>query len=194
MCMGSRSKHWTVSCNYLRTTLPLLVASALTGFFNVLVHIITAGWGVWDVVMGHKVNLEEVITTYNNTLHSDLQIAQKTAGRVLQKISSWHTFRLFYKLFVVGFSLQDSKVFLIMVSVFKSVFIHSRDVLRGTLALTSREHFAPLHPHSDNVWQHHSAHPRSSLWSPCTCGSGHHCTLWMVRNIYRKLSLNEPKP
>lgn len=52
------SKFWTASCNSLRTTLPLLVTLALTSFFDVLVHIITARWGVWDVVMGHKVNLE----------------------------------------------------------------------------------------------------------------------------------------
>lgn len=30
----------------------------LTSFFNVLVNIITARWGVWDVVVGHEVNLE----------------------------------------------------------------------------------------------------------------------------------------
>lgn len=64
-------------------------------------------------------------------------------------------------------------------------FIHLRDVLQGTPALTSREHFVPLHPRSGNVLQHRIAHPRSSLWSLCTCGSGHRCTLCIVRNIYR---------
>lgn len=68
------------------------------------------------------------------------------------------------------------------------VSINSPDVLRETLALTSTERFAPLHPHSDSVWRRRSAHPRSSLWSPCICGSGHRCTLWVVVNIYFTLN------
>lgn len=67
--------------------------------------------------------------------------------------------------------------------------IHSRDVLQGTLAIMSRERFAPLHPHSGNVWWHHSAHPHSLLWSPCICGSGHHCTLWIIKRKYRNYCL-----
>lgn len=73
--------HYKVSnvyCNklkiYIYSYATLVHCFVLTGIFNVLVHIITSCWGIGDVVMGHKVNLE---TIYINTVDSDLQTVQK---------------------------------------------------------------------------------------------------------------------
>lgn len=111
--------------------------------------------------------------------------------RVLQRISdgglSPHSFKLFtYYDYFSDWSVNwwcqwINTLFCQVQSLVFFYLFHSHGVWRGILALTSREHFAPLHPRSGNGWWRHSARPHSSLWSPCICGSGHHCTLWVMK-------------
>lgn len=128
--------------------------TTLTGCFNVLVHIITSCWGVWDIVMGHKVNLQHTLQ-WN-------QIYKSGQNRNRNQIQKHGCHRR-----------SELRLF----------SLNSRGALWGTQVLASREHLSQLHQRSGSVWRHHSARPHSSQWSPCICGSCHHCTLQRTHSV-----------
>lgn len=146
--------------------LGVVFTEALTSFLDVFVHVITSCWGVWDVIVRHKVNLE----TWLEQTAADSESSSLTARqhRTLQEDQC------------IPRSLQWSIDTQTVVSVAVNCCDcgYSRDVWSGTLASASTERFALFRPRSGSVWRRRSARPRSSPWSPCICWSGYRCTLW----------------
>lgn len=151
-------------CSDTFCMLGVVFTEALTSFLDVFVHVITSCWGVWDVIVRHKINLETSLEQTSPAWESSKSLTARQDITIQEEFTMIHRYA--------------NSSFCCLKLLRLSFSGYSHDVWSGTLASVSTERFVLFRPRSGSVWRRRSARPRSSPWSPCICWSGYRCTLW----------------